>query len=58
MKFLIDECLSPELAQLALENEHGETSVVCGALLELRCSNEGSGCHLPPFSKRRTQSSA
>lgn len=28
MKFLIDECLSPELAKLALEKGHGETSHV------------------------------
>ncbi|MHC2295972.1 DUF5615 family PIN-like protein [Rhizobium mongolense] len=28
MKFLIDECLSPELAKLALAKGHGETSHV------------------------------
>lgn len=28
MKFLIDECLSPELAKLALNKGHGETSHV------------------------------
>lgn len=26
MKFLIDECLSPELAKTAIDKEHGETS--------------------------------
>ena len=26
MKFLIDECLSPELAKIAIEKDHGETS--------------------------------
>ena len=26
MKFLIDECLSPELAKIAIDKEHGETS--------------------------------
>ncbi|CAM5614978.1 hypothetical protein ATER59S_05765 [Aquamicrobium terrae] len=26
MKFLIDECLSPELAKIAIDNNHGETS--------------------------------
>ena len=28
MKFLIDECLSPALVQLAIEREHGESSHV------------------------------
>ena len=28
MKFLIDECLSPVLAQLAIERDHGESSHV------------------------------
>ncbi|ASY61279.1 MULTISPECIES: DUF5615 family PIN-like protein [Sinorhizobium] len=28
MKFLIDECLSPELAKMAIEKGHGETSHV------------------------------
>ncbi|TCN17992.1 DUF5615 family PIN-like protein [Sinorhizobium americanum] len=28
MKFLIDECLSPELAKMALEKGYGETSHV------------------------------
>jgi predicted nuclease of predicted toxin-antitoxin system len=28
MKFLIDECLSPELAQMAWERGHGESSHV------------------------------
>ncbi len=26
MKFLIDECLSPELAKIAIDKDHGETS--------------------------------
>lgn len=26
MKFLIDECLSPELAKIAIDKEHGETT--------------------------------
>ncbi len=28
MKFLIDECLSPQLAKMAIEKGHGETSHV------------------------------
>ncbi|MEI2298818.1 hypothetical protein [Ensifer sp. MJa1] len=28
MKFLIDQCLSPELAKIAIEKGHGETSHV------------------------------
>ncbi|MDE3761591.1 DUF5615 family PIN-like protein [Sinorhizobium meliloti] len=28
MKFLIDECLSPQLARMAIEKGHGETSHV------------------------------
>lgn len=28
MKFLIDECLSPQLAKVAIEKGHGETSHV------------------------------
>ena len=30
MKFLIDECLSPQLANMAIEKGHGETSHVVG----------------------------
>ncbi|GAA5629314.1 hypothetical protein Brsp05_04615 [Brucella sp. NBRC 12953] len=26
MKFLIDECLSPALAKIAIDKDHGETS--------------------------------